>query len=87
MSAHVLLNLLKKKFGKSDKILMLFRKEFNKFNSTGTHMLDSIYHMMQKNLCNSIFSVRKSRLLPNTRDILINVINITLLNLLTTSGL
>ena len=40
MSAHVLLNLLNE-LGKSDKmrglpsILLLFRKEFNKFNNTG----------------------------------------------------
>ena len=43
MSAHVLLNLLNK-LGKSDKmlglpnILLLFRKEFNKFNNTGARM-------------------------------------------------
>ena len=47
MSAHVLLNLLKE-LGKKDKmrglliILSLFRNEFNKFNNTGTRMLDSI---------------------------------------------
>ena len=50
MSAHVLLNLLKE-LRKSDKmrglpsILMLFCNEFNKFNSTGARMFDSIYHM------------------------------------------
>ena len=50
MSAHVLLNLLKK-FGKSNKmeglpsILTLFHNEFNKFSDTGARMLDSIYHM------------------------------------------
>ena len=50
MSAHVLLNLLNE-LGKSDKmrglpsILLLFLKEFNKFNNTGARMLDSIYHM------------------------------------------
>ena len=26
-------------------ILLLFRKEFNKFNNTGARMLDSIYHI------------------------------------------
>ena len=49
ISGHVLFNLLKK-LGKSDKILMLFCKEINKFNNTGPQMLDSIYHMTQKNL-------------------------------------
>ena len=50
MSAHVLLNLLKK-LGKRDKlrglpsILFLFPNEFNKFNYTGARMLDSIYHI------------------------------------------
>ena len=50
MSAHVLLNLLKK-LGKTDKmrglssILSLFRNEFNKFNNTRARMLDFIYHM------------------------------------------
>ena len=50
MNAHVLLNLLNE-FGKSDKvqglpsISLLFRNEFNKFNNTGSRMLDSIYHM------------------------------------------
>ena len=50
MSANFLLNLLNE-LGKRDKmrgsssILFLFRNEFNKFNNTGTRMLDSIYHM------------------------------------------
>ena len=50
MIAHVLLNLLHE-LGKRDKmrglpsILSLFRNEFNKFNNTGSRMLDSIYHM------------------------------------------
>ena len=50
MSAHVLLNLLNE-LGKKDKmrglpsILSLFRNEFNKFNNTRAHMLDSIYHI------------------------------------------
>ena len=49
MSAHVLLNLLNE-MGKRDKmlglpnILSLFRNEFNKFNNTRAHMLDSIFH-------------------------------------------
>ena len=50
MSVHVLLN-LSNELRKRDKmqglpsILSLFRHEFNKFNNTGTRMLDSIYHM------------------------------------------
>ena len=50
MSAHVLLNLLNE-LGKRDKmpsILYLFRNEFNKFNNTGTGMLDSIYRVPLK---------------------------------------
>ena len=49
MSAHVFMNLLNT-LRKRDKmrglpsILSLFRKEFNKFNETGSLMLDSIYH-------------------------------------------
>ena len=54
MSAHVLLNLLNemekrdKKRGLSS-ILSLFPNSFNKFNNTGSRMLDSIYHMTLKN--------------------------------------
>ena len=50
MSAHVVLNLLNE-FRKRDKmrglqrIVSLFRDEFNKFNYTRVRMLDSIYHM------------------------------------------
>ena len=50
MCAHVLLNLLNE-LRKRDKmrgflsILSLFHNEFNKFNNTGSRMLDSIYHM------------------------------------------
>ena len=50
MSAHVLLNLLKKLM-KRDKmrglpsVLLLFRNKFNKFNNIGALMLDSFYHM------------------------------------------
>ena len=40
MSAHVLLNLLNS-WGK----VMKYEAEFNKFNSTGAQMLDSISHM------------------------------------------
>ena len=61
MSAHVLLNLLNE-LRKSDKmqglpsILLLFRKEFNKFNNTGAQMLDSIYHMTLKLIKNRILT-------------------------------
>ena len=56
MSAPVLLNFLNK-LGKSDKmrglqsILSLFRNKFNnnKYNDSGTRMLDSIYHMTLNN--------------------------------------
>ena len=50
VSAHVLLNLLSE-LGNRDKMrglpssLLLFRKEFNKFNKIRARMLDSIYHM------------------------------------------
>ena len=49
MSAHVVLNLLNE-LRKRDKmrglpsILSLFRNGFNRFNSTGVQMLDSIFH-------------------------------------------
>ena len=52
-STHVLLNLLNE-LRKSNKmrdlhiILLLFRKELNKFNNPGAGMLDSIYHMTLK---------------------------------------
>ena len=53
MSAHVLLNLLNElrkrdQMRGSPSILSLFRNELNKFNNTGTRMLDSIYHMTFK---------------------------------------
>ena len=53
MSVHVLLNILNE-LRKRDEmrglpsILSLFRNEFNKFNSAGARMLDSIYHMTLK---------------------------------------
>ena len=53
MSAVILLILLNE-LGKRDKmrglpsILSLFRNEFNKFNTTGAGMLDTIYHMTLK---------------------------------------
>ena len=69
MSAHVLGN-ISNKLGKRNKmqgllsILSLFRNEFNKFNTTGARMLDSIYHMtvmILKLLNNHIFGVKRSR--------------------------
>ena len=47
ISAHVLLNLLNELMTRDimrglPSILSLFRNEFNKFNNTGTRMLDSI---------------------------------------------
>ena len=66
MSYHVVSNLLNK-LGKRDKmrglpsILSLFRNKFNKFNNTGARMLDSIYHMLLKNLRNCSFGVKTLR--------------------------
>ena len=56
MSAHVLLNLLNK-LGKRYKmrglpsILSLFSNLLNKFNNTGTQMLDSFYQTTFKLFC------------------------------------
>ena len=41
-------------------ILSLLSNEFNKFNNSGTRMLDSIYHMALKILKNLIFGVKTS---------------------------
>ena len=41
-------------------ILSLIRNKFNKFNNTGTRMLDSIYHMPLKLIKTSIFGVKMS---------------------------
>ena len=63
MNAIVLLNLLNE-LGKRDKmrgllsILSLFRNVFNKFNNTRTQMLDYIYHMILRILCNLISGVK-----------------------------
>ena len=65
MSAHVLLNLLNE-LRKSEKNASLaehfvfFRNVFDKFNSTGAPMLDSICHMTLKLLLNRGF-LRKKR--------------------------
>ena len=42
-------------------ILLLFRNEFNKFNKTGTRMLDSIYHMALKFVKNGVFGAKSQR--------------------------
>ena len=39
-------------------VLSLFRSEFNKFNSTGARMLDSIYHMTFIIIFKSYFCVK-----------------------------
>ena len=64
MSAHALLNLLNE-LRKRDKmrglpsILSLFCNKFNyKFNNTRAPMLDSIYHMTLRLLCNLISAVK-----------------------------
>ena len=62
MHGHVLLNLLNKlrkryKMQGLPSILSLFPNKFNKFNSTGAQMLDSIYHMILTLLKNHIFSM------------------------------
>ena len=60
MSVHAILNLLNE-LGKRDKtrglpsILSLFRNEFNKFNTTGARMLDSIYHILLQLFTNRIW--------------------------------
>ena len=53
MSAHLLLNLLNA-LEKRDcrAFYRFFRNKFNKFNKTGVGMLDSIYHITLKLLCN-----------------------------------
>ena len=72
MRTHVLLNALNE-LGKSDKmrgllsILLLFPNLFNKFNSTGVQMLDSIYHMTLKLVCNCVFVCECVNNLPCTR--------------------
>ena len=60
MSAHALLNCLNE-LSKRDKILDKPRNEFNKFNSTGAQMLDSIYHMTSKLNKNHILGEKTSR--------------------------
>ena len=72
MSPPVLLNLLNE-LGKSDnmrglpRILSLFSKEFNKFNNTGTRILDAIYHMTLKLFFYRVVGVKKSICCSYTR--------------------
>ena len=58
MSAHVLLNELRKrdKMRGLRSILSLFRNDLN-FNNTGARTLDSMYHMTLKLVENRIFGV------------------------------
>ena len=42
-------------------ILSLFRNEFDKFNITGARMLDPMFHMTLKLLCNLIIFREKQR--------------------------
>ena len=66
MSAHVLLNLSKKK-GELNKMrglpnsISLFRNEFNKCDETRARILDSIYHMTLEIFKNHIFDMKTSR--------------------------
>ena len=53
-------------------ILSLFLNEFNKFNNTGARMLDSIYHMTFRLLCNLI-SGGKSHYVCNVIMVIIHV--------------
>ena len=66
MSAHVLLNLFNElmerdKMRGSPSTLFLFSNKFNKFNNTGSRMLDSIYHKTIKLPKNHVFGVKTSR--------------------------
>ena len=51
-------------------ILLLFHKEFNKFNNTGAQMLDSIYQMT---LNKSHFGVKTSRFCHLLRSVIMVV--------------
>ena len=54
-------------------ILSLFRNEFNKLNSTGARMLDSIYHKTLKLIKNHIFDVKTSRFCHLLLNIIMDV--------------
>ena len=79
MSAHVLLNSLNG-LGKRDRmrglpsILSLFRNEFNKFNKTGSRMLDSIYHMISKFIKNRFFGVKTPIFYHLLRNVITDII-------------
>ena len=66
MSAHLLLNLLnslrkKIRCEAVPSILSVFPNEFDKFNSIGAPMQDSIYHMTLKSRFISKFCTKMSR--------------------------
>ena len=54
-------------------ILSLFRNKFNKFNNTGTQLLNSIYHMTIKLLLNHVFH-ENTKILLYICDIIIGII-------------
>ena len=65
MSDHVILNLLKytrkrDKMRGFSSILSIFRNKFNKLNTTGARMLDSVYHMQLKFFFNRVNGVKTS---------------------------
>ena len=66
MSAHTLLNLLNELGNKIrcetlPSILSVFPQRFNKFNTTGARMQDSIYHMTLQLRSSPDFRTRTSR--------------------------
>ena len=71
MSDHVVLNLLND-LKNRDKIrglpssLSLFRNKLNNFNTTGAHMLDSIYHVTLKLLWIRVFACKRQNSSPYT---------------------
>ena len=56
-------------------LLLLFRKEFNKFSKTGARMLGYIYYMTLNLICKQVFWYENVNILPNIRDIVIDVIS------------
>ena len=52
----------------------LFRNKFDKFDFTGAQMLDSIYHMVLKLLCNCIFGMNMLRFCHLLRNIIMDII-------------
>ena len=55
-------------------ILSIFHNEFNKFNNSGTRMLDSVYHMTLKIRKNCILGVKTSRFSLILRNFIMEVI-------------